>query len=55
MLNPKATDLWRQYQQETDPMSAELLYQAYVRALNEPRVDDAVAMAIVPPSEPRAA
>jgi hypothetical protein len=54
MINPKAADLFRQYQQETDPMSAELLYQAYIRALNEPRVDDAVAAAIVPPDDERA-
>ena len=33
--NPEARKLWRQYLRETDPTSREMLYQAYLKALNK--------------------
>ena len=34
-VNPKVRELWRQYLSETDLLSREILYVAYMRALNE--------------------
>lgn len=35
-INSKATDAWRRYLAETDPVAAEMLRQEYIRALQEP-------------------
>ena len=34
-MNPKVRELWRQYLAETDPLSREILYVAYMRALTQ--------------------
>ena len=34
-MNPKVRELWRQYLAETDPLSREVIYVAYMRALSE--------------------
>ena len=34
-MNPKVQELWHQYLAETDPLSREILYVAYMRALSE--------------------
>ncbi len=34
-LSPEARELWQQYLAETDPLSREILYMAYMQALNE--------------------
>lgn len=46
MMNPRARDLWRQYQAEEDPVSAEMIYLQYLQSLSkpeeaEPRKEDA--------------
>lgn len=51
MMNPEAVEIWRQYQAETDPESQELLYQAYLRAL-QPIDLYAIASRPVPPEQP---
>ncbi len=34
-MNPKVQELWRQFLSETDPLSRDILYVTYMRALNE--------------------